>query len=210
MKIVIFEEMPQYGGANSYVIYDEDTKDAVVFDPGSSRDPRIEQFLDENDLNLDKIILTHGHYDHIDGVEKLKEKTGAKVYIPEGDKDFLTKPSLNLSAMIGMPDLILEPADVIVKEGDTIELTPGNEVTVIETPGHTPGSASFIGDGFVIVGDVLFQGSIGRTDFPGSSYSDMINSLDKLLQLDDDVVVLSGHGNPTTIGQERKYNPFLN
>lgn len=208
MKIVKFE-VGGFGGSNAYLIFDEDTKDAVIFDPGFD-DPRFLQFIKENDLILNKIILTHGHYDHIGGVKKLKEATGAKVYIPEGDKDFLTNPGLNLSGGFGTAGLILDPADVIVKEGDVIEISPGNELKVIEAPGHTPGSAAFLGEEFIVVGDVLFEGSIGRTDFPGSSYAQMQDSLAKLMELEDDLVVLPGHGNPTTIGQERKYNPFLN
>lgn len=205
---IIKLEVGGFGGSNCYFLWDPDTKEAVVIDPGYP-DPRFEEIIKEHDLKVNKIILTHGHFDHIGGVQLLRDLTNAKVYIPEKDADFLVNSNLNLSTQVGMPGIELEPAEVIVKDGDIIEISQNEKLQALETPGHTPGSTSFIGDGFVISGDVLFNGSIGRTDFPAGSYSDMMNSLDKLMTLPEDYKVLPGHGEITTILKEKTSNPFI-
>lgn len=208
MQIVKFE-VGGFGGSNAYLLWDDETKDAVIIDPGYP-DERFEQVIKENGLNVNKILLTHGHFDHIGGVQQLRDLTNAPVYIPEKDADFLTTSSLNLSGMAGMPGgLEFDPAEVLVKDGDVIEISPNLSLTAIELPGHTPGSTAFVGDGFVVVGDVLFKGSIGRTDFPNGSYADMMDSLQRLTQLPDDYTVLPGHGDITTILSEKTTNPFL-
>ncbi len=188
-------------GSNSYLAWDDD-KNAVIFDPGFP-DPRFKQILEEEGLNLQKILLTHGHYDHIGGVKELKELTGAEIIIPEADKEFLTNPELNLGFVNSVP------ADRLVSEGDEIEIFPGYKLKVLETPGHTEGSACYLADDFLVSGDVLFNGSIGRTDFPGGSTAKMSQSLKRLMELDDNLPVLPGHGENTTIGYEKRYNPFI-
>lgn len=208
MQIIRFE-VGGMGGSNAYLLWDPETKDAVIIDPGYP-DERYEQVIKENDLNVNKILLTHGHIDHIGGVKQLKELTNAPVYIPEKDADFLTNSSLNLSPMFGIPGgLVFDPADVVVKDGDVIEVSPNYSLTVMELPGHTPGSSAFVGDGLAFVGDVLFKGSIGRTDFAHGSHPDMMESLSRLTALPDDYTVLPGHGDITTILAEKTTNPFL-
>ncbi len=206
MQIVKFEVGPM--ASNAYLLWDEDTKDAVLVDPGYD-DPRFMELIQKHGLKLNKILLTHGHFDHIGGLNKIREATGAKVYIPESDASCLTDPAKNLSTMVGGPLLQSEPADVLMKDGDTLEISPAHKLTVIETPGHTQGSACFVGEDFIISGDTLFQGSIGRTDFPGGDYATMMRSLEKLMTYGDDMRVLPGHGDITTIGSERRSNPFL-
>lgn len=199
---------PMVMTANCFLVYDEDTKDAAVFDPGFE-DDRLLGFIEDNDLKLNKILLTHGHFDHIGGIKQLKDATGAEVVVSEPDSEMLVNPNINLSTDFGEPGEAYDPADIIVKDGDKIEIIPDTFVEVIETPGHTPGSICFLGDGYLVAGDVLFEGSIGRTDFPGGSYSDMMKSLNKLIQLPEDTLVLPGHNRTTTIGKEKRTNPFL-
>jgi glyoxylase-like metal-dependent hydrolase (beta-lactamase superfamily II) len=187
---------------NCFIIGCEDTKEAAVVDPGGDSD-KILMSLADDKHTLKYIINTHGHFDHVAGNKMLKEATGAKILIHEEDATLLTTPSMGLSADN------LQAADEFMKDGDKI--TFGNiTLEVIHTPGHTLGGVSLYTDGHVFVGDTLFAGSIGRTDFPGGSYDTLINSVkDRLFPLGDDVMVYSGHTAETTIGNEKKYNPFF-
>lgn len=194
--------------SNVYIVWDQNTKQAVIIDPGFD-DQNILDIINDLDLKVEKILLTHGHFDHIGGLQKLLDLTDAEVYISEKDSDFLKDPNLNLSIQAGFPAISIDTPVIKVKNGDKIELLPDLDVTVLETPGHTPGSICFVGDHMIFSGDVLFEGSIGRTDFPGGSIEEMSESLGKLLQFNDNTVILPGHGPATTIARERKYNPFL-
>ena len=187
---------------NCFIIGCEDTKEAAVVDPGGDSD-KILMSLADDKLTLKYIINTHGHFDHVAGNKMLKEATGAKILIHEEDATLLTTPSMGLSADN------LQAADEFMKDGDKI--TFGNiTLEVIHTPGHTLGGVSLYTDGHVFVGDTLFAGSIGRTDFPGGNYDTLINSVkDRLFPLGDEVMVYSGHTAETTIGNEKKYNPFF-
>ena len=187
---------------NCFIIGCEDTKEAAVVDPGGDSD-KILMSLADDKLTLKYIINTHGHFDHVAGNKKLKETTGAKILIHEEDATLLTTPSMGLSADN------LQAADEFMKDGDKI--TFGNiTLEVLHTPGHTLGGVSLYTDGHVFVGDTLFAGSIGRTDFPGGNYDTLINSVkDRLFPLGDEVLVYSGHTAETTIGNEKKYNPFF-
>jgi len=187
---------------NCFIIGCKDTKEAAVVDPGGDSD-KILMLLAEDKLTLKYIINTHGHFDHVAGNKKLKETTGAKILIHEEDATLLTTPSMGLSADN------LQAADEFMKDGDKI--TFGNiTLEVLHTPGHTLGGVSLYTDGHVFVGDTLFAGSIGRTDFPGGNYDTLINSVkDRLFPLGDEVLVYSGHTAETTIGNEKKYNPFF-
>lgn len=192
---------------NCYLIACDDTRDAVVIDPGDDAS-RILQRITAQKLTLRRILLTHGHFDHFGAAAELKAATGAAICAHHADLSLIVDAPAH-AALFGLPAPKPFEIDRFVAEGD--EITWGRLCAqVLETPGHSPGSVSFLLDKEVFVGDVLFSRSIGRTDLFGGSYEQLLRSIrDKLLVLDDDVRVHSGHGPPTTIGRERKYNPFL-
>ncbi|NPV91514.1 MAG: MBL fold metallo-hydrolase [Firmicutes bacterium] len=197
---------------NCYIIGCEETREAAVIDPGGDV-PRIMKVIEKNDLKVTHIINTHGHIDHIGGNKRLKEETGAELIIHETDAPMLTSSGRNLSLFSG--SVVSGPAaDREVKEGDTIKVGSTVEFKVLHTPGHTPGGMTLelkVDDKTLLfVGDTLFNSSIGRTDFPGGSYKQLIDSIkEKLLVYDDSTLVYSGHGPHTNIGFERRNNPFL-
>lgn len=206
MKIVSLEVGTL--GTNCYVVFDETTKEAAVIDPGGSVEAILAVLRDEK-LAVKYIINTHGHADHVLGNMRVKEATGAPILIHEADASMLTSGQRNLSAYIG-GSVSCGPADTLLKEGDVIKIAAGLELTVIHTAGHTPGGICLLTDSVLFSGDTLFAESIGRTDFPGGSYSQLITNIkNKLLVLDDTVKVLPGHGPETSIGHERKMNPFI-
>lgn len=195
---------------NTYIAWDEASGKAVIIDPSFTPE-HIWQAVLKLGVTPEKILLTHAHVDHIAGLNFLREKyPDARVYMHEKDVPLLSSASMNLSRMMPEPVLCGKP-DVLVREGDHI--TEGAmDFEVLETPGHTPGGISFYEkkEGIVFTGDSLFEGSIGRTDFPGGSMTTLVGSIRKeLFALPDEVHVLSGHGNPTTIGIEKRSNPFL-
>ncbi len=193
--------------ANCYLLECEETLSAIVIDPGDEADVILDMIKDR-ELKLEFIINTHGHIDHISANNDLKKKTSAKLSIHRLDADIIVDPQKNLSSFIGKsisslpPDRILEDGDII--ESGTIKLK------VIHTPGHSPGSICLLADDAIFTGDLLFAGSIGRYDFPGSSYNQIMESLKKIMELGDNLVVYPGHGFNTTIGEEKESNPFLN
>jgi len=193
--------------ANCFIVGCENTKSAVVIDPGDEAD-KILMALAESQLTVKYIINTHGHFDHVGANKKLKEVTGAEILIHAADADMLEQISI-ASQAFGMSVENSPPADRMIAEGDKI--TFGDiTLNVIHTPGHSLGGISLSTDGVVFVGDSLFYGSIGRTDFPGGDYNTLISSIkNKLFPLGDDVVVYTGHGPETSIGQEKRMNPFL-
>jgi glyoxylase-like metal-dependent hydrolase (beta-lactamase superfamily II) len=194
---------------NCYILGDEETKEAVVIDPGGGEHEILEA-LETHGLQLKTIIDTHGHFDHVDANQPLKDATGAAIAIHEADAAMLAKPSAEAMFFTGNR-LRLSAADILLKEGDVLSF--GNYcLKVLHTPGHTPGGISLVVEGntLVYVGDLLFQGSIGRTDFPGGSFEDLISAVKtKIFPLGDNYTVYPGHGPVTTVGQERKYNPFF-
>ncbi len=193
--------------ANCFIVGCENTKSAVVIDPGDEAD-KILMALAESQLTVKYIINTHGHFDHVGANKKMKEATGAEILIHAADADMLEQISV-ASRAFGMSVEDSPPADRTIGEGDQITF---GDITfnVIHTPGHSLGGISLSTDGIVFVGDSLFYGSIGRTDFPGGDYNTLISSIkNKLFLLGDEVVVYTGHGPETTIGQEKRMNPFL-
>ena len=195
---------------NTYILYNEETMEGLVVDPSFSPQQYIKA-IEEKKIHLTSIFLTHAHVDHMAGMNELRKAfPEARMYMDKRDRPFLRDPERNLSYMFPTPTLV-DDADVWVKDGDEIE-TSGYTFQVIDTSGHTPGGISFYlqKEGIVFTGDSLFQGSIGRTDFPGGSMKELTGSIRKnLFALPDSTVVLSGHGEQTTIGQEKRTNPFL-
>lgn len=192
---------------NCYIIGCEETREAAVVDPGDEAQ-RILQRLKKQNLNCRYIILTHGHVDHIGAVGEVREATKAQVLIHTKDAKMLTSASHNLSFMTG-PSLKFKEAERLLEDGDTIRIGKLT-VDVIHTPGHTPGGISLKVGNYIISGDTLFESSVGRSDFPGGSHQQLINSIkQKLLVFPPQTIVLPGHGPATTIGRESKYNPFL-
>lgn len=189
-------------GVNCYVL--TDSGEAAVIDPGAECEKIIE-YLDECGCTLKKILLTHGHFDHIGALCDLAEKTKAKVYVHSGDKKMLTDNGANLSFMTGERIKPYE-ADIILDDIKEIQL--GNtEIKVFHTPGHSSGSVSYLWGDNLFCGDLLFRGSIGRYDF--GNLADELRSIRFLMDnFDDDVKVFPGHGESTTIGFENKNNPY--
>lgn len=193
--------------SNCYVIACKKTRQAAVIDPGDEPD-NILIAISEFKSRLKYIINTHGHFDHVGGNARLKQVTGASILIHEDDAHMLPLVSSSAAAW-GMSSIDSPPPDEKLKDGDIIELGE-IKLKVIHTPGHSPGGVSFHYDNTIFVGDTLFAGSIGRTDFPGGSYDTLISSVkNKLFVLGDDVIVYPGHGPETTIGQEKSTNPFF-
>lgn len=194
-------------GANCYIVSDEEEREAIVIDPGEYSS-EIQDYIVTNNLNVKYILLTHGHFDHIGGVEELKKLTQARVAISKEDAPMLLDPSLNLSEMV-YKKILCNPADILLSDGDT--LTFGKySVEVIYTPGHTKGGVCFKINNVCFTGDILFKGSIGRYDFPGGDFSTLMDSIkNKLLVLGNDVTIYPGHGDSSTIGKEKRLNMFL-
>ncbi|MCX5678479.1 MAG: MBL fold metallo-hydrolase [Candidatus Omnitrophica bacterium] len=190
-------------GTNCYLVADALTKEACLIDPGSGPYP-IKNFISKEGLDLKFIINTHGHGDHI-GANAFFD---VPIFIHKLDKDFLTNPGMNMSRMF-MPGIVSPGAERLLEEGDILNLG-GLELKILHTPGHTPGSVSVVLDGVVFTGDALFAGSVGRTDFEYGDQDSLIRSItQKLFTLKDDTIVYPGHGGPSTIGEEKKSNPFF-
>ena len=193
---------------NCYFVYEEGKNEVILFDPADKGD-YIYNGLKDQGFTVAAILLTHGHFDHIWGVEALKELSGAKVYACEEEREVCENASVNLSKGAGRSCEVT--ADEYVKDGKTISAA-GISCQLIATPGHTKGSCCyyFADDKILISGDTLFQESVGRTDLATGSMSALVRSIkEKLMVLPEDVKVYPGHGESTTIGYEKEYNPFL-
>ena len=196
---------------NCYLVYCSQTREAIVIDPGFGNVREAEDFLRkilQRKLNLKFIVNTHGHPDHTSGNGFLKEKTSAPILIHRFDASKLGESRKVVYESLGF-ELYSPPADIFIDEGDIIKF--GNaSLKVLYTPGHSKGSVSLVGENCVFSGDTLFAGSIGRYDFPDSSFEEIMHSLkEKILILPDDFIVYPGHGPITTIGEEKRNNPFL-
>lgn len=196
--------------ANCFLIGCEDTKDALILDPGGNPE-RILKEISNGGWQVRYIVNTHGHSDHIGANGQLKEKTQAKILIHADDAAMLVDPFKNLSSFIGFKWKLDGPAaDRTLQEGDTIEVGNTVKLKVIHTPGHTLGSISLYQDGHLFAGDTLFAYGIGRTDFPGGSYEAIMESIhEKLLIYPDETIVYPGHNTFATLGQIKVQNPFI-
>ena len=210
VQIVTIESAPF--AENSYVLWQDGSRTAVVIDPGFEPEVILD-VLTERELTLAAILCTHGHVDHIAGNATLKQHyPSAPIIIGHGDAPMLTDPMLNLSGVFGF-DIVSPPADQTVRDGEQLTLA-GLTWLVREIPGHSPGHVVYIlqevTPPWVLGGDVLFRGSIGRTDFPGGDYHALVTGIRRVLwPLPPDTVVYPGHGPTTTIGHEQRTKPFL-
>ncbi|UFJ41891.1 MBL fold metallo-hydrolase [Brevibacillus humidisoli] len=191
---------------NAYLLTNEQTGESIVIDPGMDPQPLLEAVSDEH---VSAILLTHAHLDHIGGLNELRNRTKAPVYIHPQEQSWLTDPNLNGSGYFGLDPIICEPAEHELADHQLLSIA-GLQIRVLHTPGHSPGSCSFVIGQHCFGGDVLFAQSIGRTDLPGGNFETLMISIqDKLFELDDDTIIYPGHGPKTTIEAEKMYNPFV-
>lgn len=196
----------------AYVVGCEQTGEAVVIDPAGNEEQILAE-AEKQGLKIVKIVDTHGHPDHTCGNTRMKQLTGAPVVIHQGDAEHMTSPhSQDFARMLGCATV--EPADETVSDGEVIKVGQEVELKVLHTPGHSPGSMSLYTPGHVFTGDTLFVGGVGRTDLPGGSWPQMLDSIQtKILSLPDDTTVWPGHhygpAPTSTVKQERETNPYL-
>lgn len=193
--------------ANCYIVSDEATEEAFVIDPGDEAD-KIINYIDSAGLKPTYIILTHAHADHIGALDELKRRYDAKIVVSRSDEAPLNNDVWNLCSQFGFPSP-KSTANIPVSDGDTLPFA-GTDLYFIHTPGHTKGSMCILCDTYLFSGDTLFRQSIGRTDFIGGSFEDIINSIkNKILTLNEQITVFPGHGEATSILYEKENNPFV-
>lgn len=193
---------------NAYLIRGKEEGKAIIVDPGMNPAPLIRRI---EGLEIEAILLTHAHFDHIGGVDEIRRLKQCPVYLHSLESDWLTTPALNGSLRWAevSPPIQSDAAEYELAEGQKLKLI-GHEFTVFHTPGHSPGSVSFLCGNDLFSGDVLFRMSVGRTDLPGGREADLYNSIrGKLYRLPDEVTVYPGHGPKTTIGFEKANNPYV-
>ena len=192
--------------ANCYILYNPDKREGLIIDPGAEGSHLI-KFIKQEKISINYIINTHGHPDHIGANRKIKEHTNAPILIHQYDAPMLAKSGSVLSLIFPL-ESSSPPADTFIKDGDLIECA-GMKLKVLHTPGHTPGGISLLIDDSIFTGDTLFSGSIGRSDLPGGSQEVLLNSIKKILSLDENLIIYPGHGPSTTVRQELHSNPFI-
>ena len=206
LKIEMFTLGPLQ--TNAYLLSDAEQNKGIIIDPGMKPASLIKRI---SEMEIEAILLTHAHFDHIGGGEEIRRIKNCPVYLHDLEADWLMNPKKNGSAMwpeVSGP-ITAEPAEYELAEGQALHLL-GATLKVLHTPGHSPGSVGFLYENKLFGGDVLFRLSVGRTDLPGGSSSDLYNSIvGKLFDLPDDTVVYPGHGSKTTIGFEKENNPYV-
>lgn len=206
LMIEAFILLPAYQ-TNTWLLWDDQSLDAILIDPSAPSVEALQKIIDRK-LKVQHIVITHGHGDHIGGIPYFKNMLGSQVAVHTSDAEMLVNNKKNLSEYMGSP-LEPAPADILLKDGDIIRMG-SHLIQIIHTPGHTPGGICLLAKRFLISGDTLFEQSIGRTDFPGGSHEQLIFSIKhKLFTLPEDTVVFPGHGPRTSIGIEKKNNPFV-
>ncbi len=195
--------------ANCYIVGSSSTKNGMIIDPGAQAADILRR-VQQLGLSISLIVITHAHVDHVGAVREVKERTRARFAIHEEEKGLVFTSPVRMLTSLGLSPVKSPPQpDTLLKDGDTIDIDDLH-FEVLHTPGHSSGGMCLLGQGVVFSGDTLFNSGIGRTDFPGCSHERLLNSIqEKLMVLPDDTVVYPGHGPPTTIGDERRGNPFL-
>ena len=195
---------------NCSIVFNDETKKGAVVDPGGDV-PLVLEAIKQTGVTIEKILLTHGHIDHAGGAAELREKLGVQIEGPNKEDDFLLQDLPKTGAQYGMRDARVVTPDRWLVEGDVVEVA-GFTFRIIEAPGHSPGSVVFFNEAerFAFMGDVLFKGSVGRTDLRRSNPQHLLDAIKtKILPLGDDVMFLPGHGEASNIGDERRSNPFI-
>lgn len=185
---------------NAYIVIEEESKEALIIDPGDEGEQLVKQ-LGKMNIHLKAILLTHGHVDHVGAVDAVRDAFEIPVYISETDMKYIEQRKMAFGTM--------RRADFFLKEGEDFSFA-GKKVGIFETPGHSKGSLSFLIEGILFSGDVLFQNSVGRTDLPGGDMEELLRSIkDKLMKLPESTRVMPGHGPETTLGMEKSFNGYL-
>ncbi len=200
--------------SNAYLIWEDSNAEALIIDPGDDSEELLAR-IEIEALSLNLILVTHGHLDHVGAAEPLRRQTGAPVCIPTGEQEIIEHLP-DACRMFGLPELPIPQVDHWLEPDvgplaaalDSV-VPEGLDIQALATPGHSPGGTSYLIGQHLFAGDTLFQGSVGRTDLPGGHWPTLQNSLVLLMALPDDTIVYPGHGATTTIGQERRDNPFV-